>query len=38
MITPIGGMLLISAWILLFIQVSITKAQSKRITSPSETN
>ena len=38
MITPIGGMFLISAWILLLIQVSITKAQSKRITSPSETN
>ncbi len=38
MITPIGGMLLISAWILLLIQVSITKAQSKRIPSPSETD
>ena len=38
MITPIGGMLLISAWILLLIQVSITKTQSKHIPTPSETN
>ena len=35
MITPIGGMLLISAWILLIIQVLITKTQSKpSATSP----
>ena len=35
MVTPIGGMLLISAWILLIIQVLITKAQSKpSATSP----
>ncbi len=35
MITPIGGMLLISAWILLLIQVLITKTQSKpSATSP----
>ena len=38
MITPIGGMLLISAWILLLIQVSITKTQSKHIPAPSETD
>jgi len=38
MITPIGGMLLISAWILLLIQVSITKTQSKHIPTPSETD
>ncbi len=30
MITPIGGMLLISAWILLLIQVLFTKTQSKK--------
>ncbi len=35
MIIPIGGMLLISAWILLLIQVLITKTQSKpSATSP----
>ncbi len=38
MITPIGGMLLISAWILLLIQVLLTKAQSKHFPAPSETN
>jgi len=38
MITPIGGMLLISAWILLLIQVLITKTQSKHIPAPSETD
>ena len=37
MITPIGGMLLISAWILLLVQVLITKAQSKDFPAPSET-
>ena len=35
MITPIGGMLLISAWILLLIHVLLTKTQSKQSsTSP----
>jgi uncharacterized membrane protein YgdD (TMEM256/DUF423 family) len=35
MITPIGGMLLISAWILLLIQILFTKMQSKpSATSP----
>ncbi|GAX61486.1 hypothetical protein SCALIN_C22_0200 [Candidatus Scalindua japonica] len=34
MITPIGGMLLVSAWILLLIQVLLTKTQSKQIPSP----
>jgi uncharacterized membrane protein YgdD (TMEM256/DUF423 family) len=38
MITPIGGMLLISAWILLLIQVLITKTQSKHFPTPSETD
>ena len=38
MITPIGGMFLISAWILLLIQVLITKAQSKHVPAPSETD
>ncbi len=38
MITPIGGMLLISAWILLLIQILITKTQSKHIPAPSETD
>jgi uncharacterized membrane protein YgdD (TMEM256/DUF423 family) len=38
MITPIGGMLLISAWILLIIQVLITKTQSKHFPTPSETD
>ncbi len=38
MITPIGGVLLISAWILLLIQVLITKTQSKHFPAPSETN
>ncbi len=33
MITPIGGMLLISAWILLLIHVLLTKSQSKHSTS-----
>ncbi len=37
MITPIGGMLLISAWILLLVQVLITKTQSKDFPAPSET-
>ena len=36
MITPIGGMLLISAWILLLVQVLITKAQSKDFPTPSK--
>ncbi len=36
MITPIGGMLLISAWILLFIQVLLIRAQSKHSPAPSE--
>jgi uncharacterized membrane protein YgdD (TMEM256/DUF423 family) len=38
MITPIGGMLLISAWILLIIQVLITKTQSKDFPTPSKTD
>jgi uncharacterized membrane protein YgdD (TMEM256/DUF423 family) len=38
MITPIGGMLLISAWILLLIQVLFTKTQSKDFPTPSKTN
>ena len=38
MITPMGGMLLISAWILLLIQVILTKTQSKHFPAPSETN
>ncbi len=38
MITPIGGMLLISAWILLSIQISITKTQPKHVSTPSETD
>jgi uncharacterized membrane protein YgdD (TMEM256/DUF423 family) len=38
MITPIGGMLLISAWILLLIQVLFTKTQSKHFPTPSKTN
>jgi uncharacterized membrane protein YgdD (TMEM256/DUF423 family) len=38
MITPIGGMLLISAWILLLIQVLITKTQSKHSSTSPETN
>ena len=38
MITPIGGMLLISAWILLLIQVLLTKTQSKHFPASSETN
>jgi uncharacterized membrane protein YgdD (TMEM256/DUF423 family) len=38
MITPIGGMFLISAWILLLIQVLITKTQSKHFPTPSETD
>jgi uncharacterized membrane protein YgdD (TMEM256/DUF423 family) len=38
MITPIGGMLLISAWILLLIQVLVTKTQSKHFPTPPETD
>ena len=38
MITPIGGMLLISAWILLLIQVLLTKTQAKQFPTPSKTN
>jgi uncharacterized membrane protein YgdD (TMEM256/DUF423 family) len=38
MITPIGGMFLISTWILLLIQVLITKAQSRLVPAPSETD
>ncbi len=38
MITPIGGMLLISAWILLLVQVLITKTQSKDFQTASTTN
>jgi uncharacterized membrane protein YgdD (TMEM256/DUF423 family) len=38
MITPIGGMLLISAWILLLIQVLLTKTQSNHFSTPSKTN
>ena len=37
MITPIGGLLLISAWILLLIHVLLTKSQSKHSPIPSET-
>ena len=36
MITPIGGVLLISAWILLLIQILITKTQAKHFPAPSE--
>jgi len=38
MITPIGGVLLISAWILLLIQVLVTKTQSKHFPTPSKTD
>ncbi len=38
MITPLGGILLISAWILLLIQVLSTKTQSKHFPTPSKTN
>ncbi len=38
MITPIGGMLLISAWVLLLIHVLSTKTQSKHLLTPSETD
>ena len=38
MITPIGGMLLISAWILLLVQVLITKAQSKPSSATPDAN
>lgn len=38
MITPIGGMLLISAWMLLLIQVLLTKTQSNHFPTPSKTN
>ncbi len=38
MITPLGGMLLISAWILLLIQVLSTKTQSKHSSAPPKTN
>lgn len=38
MITPIGGVLLISAWILLLIQVLSTKTQSKHCPTPSKTD
>ena len=38
MITPIGGMFLISAWILLLVQVLFTKTQSKHFPTPSKTN
>ena len=37
MITPIGGMLLISAWILLLIRVLLTKSQPEHSPIPSET-
>lgn len=37
-ITPIGGLLLISAWILLLIHVLLTKSQSKHSPAPSRTN
>lgn len=36
MITPIGGMLLISSWILLLIQVLLTKTQPIHSHAPSE--
>jgi len=36
--TPIGGLLLISAWILLLIHVLLKKSQSKHSSTPSETN
>ncbi len=38
MITPLGGMLLISAWILLLIQVLSTKTQSKHSSTPPKIN
>ncbi len=38
MITPIGGMLLISAWILLLIQVLFTKTQPEYPATPPDTN
>ncbi|MHC4321519.1 MAG: DUF423 domain-containing protein [Planctomycetota bacterium] len=38
MITPIGGILLISAWILLLIQVLLTKTQSKDPVTSSNAN
>ena len=38
MITPIGGLLLISAWILLLIHVLLTKSQSTHSPAPPETN
>ncbi len=38
MITPIGGMLLISAWILLLIHVLLTKTQSKQSSTLTEAN
>ncbi len=38
MITPIGGMLLISAWILLLIHVLLKKTQSKQSSTSPETN
>ena len=38
MITPLGGMLLISAWILLLVQVLITKTQSKSSATSPDTN
>ena len=38
MTTPIGGMLLISAWILLLIHVLRTRSQSKHSQPPSGTN
>ncbi|MBC8548736.1 MAG: DUF423 domain-containing protein [Candidatus Brocadiales bacterium] len=38
MITPIGGMLLISAWILLSIQVLLTKTQSRHFSTPPKTD
>ena len=38
MITPIGGMLLISAWIMLLIHVLRTRSQSKHSPTPPGTN
>ena len=38
MVTPLGGLLLISAWILLLIHVLRTKSQSKHSPTPPGTN
>ncbi len=38
MVTPLGGLLLISAWILLLIHVLLTKSQSKHSPAPPGTN